>query len=314
MKILSGNSNPKFAAEVAKYLDTNVCNSRLKRFSDQEISVRIEENMRGQDCYIIQSTCAPANDNLMELLICIDALKRASARRITAVMPYFGYARQDRKGGRTAISAKLVADMLTAAGANRVLTMDLHAGQIEGFFNIPVDNLTAMTVLAEDIGRRYDNVRIISPDVGGVSRARSLSSKLGVGLAIVDKQRPEANVSEVMNIIGDVAGFNCILFDDIVDTAGTLCHAAEALMEKGAASVSAYVSHGVLSGPAMKRIADSPLKEVVVTDSIPLPNRPLGNYPGSTRAPPIRVVSVTDLFGEAVRRVAQEESVSRLSA
>jgi len=191
--------------------------------------------------------------------------------------------------------------------------MDLHAGQIEGFFNIPVDNLTAMTVLADDIRQKHSNVRIISPDVGGVARARALSSKLGVGLAIVDKQRPEANVSEVMNIIGDVKGFNCILFDDIVDTAGTLCHAAEALLEQGAESVSAYVSHGVLSGPAMKRIADSPLKEVVVTDSIPLPTRPLGNYPGSHRAPPIRVVSVANLFGEAVRRIGQEESVSKLN-
>jgi ribose-phosphate pyrophosphokinase len=297
-----------FAAEIAKYLDIDVSNSQLKTFSDQEISVRIADNMRGKDCFIVQSTCAPANDHLVELLICIDALKRASARRITAVMPYFGYARQDRKGGRTAISAKLVADILTAAGAHRVLTMDLHAGQIEGFFNIPVDNLTAMTVIAEDIKRTHDNVRIISPDVGGVARARALSSKLGIGLAIVDKQRPEANVSEVMNIIGDVSGFNCILFDDIVDTAGTLCHAAEALLEKGAKSVSAYVSHGVLSGPALARIAASSLNEVVITDSIPLSREVLDKF-GS----PVRVVSVANLFGEAVRRVAQEESVSRLS-
>jgi ribose-phosphate pyrophosphokinase len=309
MKIIAGNSNPNFAETVAKYIGIEICDTQLKTFSDEEISVRISENIRGEDVFIIQSTCAPANDNLMELLVCIDALKRASARRITAVMPYFGYARQDRKtGGRTAISAKLVADLLTAAGANRVLTMDLHTNQIEGFFNIPVDNLMAMPTLAEDIRRHYENVRIISPDVGGAARARALAKKLNVGLAIVDKRREQANTSEVMNIIGDVNGFNCILFDDMVDTGGTLVHAAEALIEAGAESVSAYVSHGVLSGNALQTIHDSLLKEVIITDSIPAPD--LTIIRGRRK---IRQVSVTSLFGEAIRRVSHEESVSRLS-
>ena len=303
MKILAGNSNPKFASTVAEYLDVKLCESQLKTFSDKEISVRISENVRGEDVFVIQSTCCPANDNLMELLICMDALKRSSAKRITAVIPYFGYARQDRKGGRAAISAKLVADLLTTAGANRILTMDLHAGQIEGFFNIPVDNLMAMPTLAEDIKRNHKDVLIVSPDVGGVVRARALAAKLGCGLAIVDKRREKANESEVMNIIGDVKNFNCILFDDIVDTAGTLTHAADALLASGAKSVSAYVSHGVLSGAAFERIAASKLKEVVITDTIPQ----------TIIAPKVRQVSVGDLFGEAIRRVYREESVSRLN-
>jgi ribose-phosphate pyrophosphokinase len=315
LKILAGNSNPAFAATVARYLDTEVSNSQLKTFSDQEIWVRIADNMRGEDCYIIQSTCCPANDNLMELLICIDALKRASARRITAVLPYFGYARQDRKGGRTAISAKLVADLLTTAGAHRVLTMDLHAGQIEGFFNIPIDNLMAMPTLANDIRHKFGDqeVKIISPDVGGVARARALAGKLNCGLAIVDKRREQANVSEVMNIIGDVKGFHCILFDDIVDTAGTLCHAAEALMNDGAASVSAYVSHGVLSGKAYQNIGRSPLSEVVITDSIPLqaPNEQFAAEQNGIKK--VRRVTVADLFGEAIRRASRDESISLLN-
>jgi ribose-phosphate pyrophosphokinase len=303
MKLLAGNSNPAFAETVAEYLGIRLCESTVKTFSDKEISVRIFENMRGQDVYVMQSTSNPANDNLMELLICIDALKRASTKRITAVIPYFGYARQDRKGGRTAISAKLVADILTTAGAQRILTMDLHAGQIEGFFNIPVDNLAAMPTLARDIERSYKNPLVVSPDVGGVVRARGLAGKLGIGMAIVDKRREKANESEVMNIIGDVEGFDCILYDDIVDTAGTLCHAADALLAKGAASVSAYVTHGVLSGPARERIIASPIKTVVITDTIPQADLPKK----------IRVVSVADVFGEAIRRAAHEESVSRLS-
>ncbi len=275
MKLLAGNSNRTLSQAIADHLDMPLTKAQVKRFADNEVFAVIEENVRGEDVFVIQSTSYPANDNLMELLICIDALVRASARRITAVMPYFGYARQDRKtGGRTPISAKLVANMITRAGADRVLTMDLHAGQIQGFFDIPTDNLVATPVLALDIREHYQrgNLMIVSPDVGGVVRARSLAERLNVDLAIVDKRRPKAGESEVMNIIGDVAGRECILFDDIVDSGGTLVNAAKALIAAGATEVSAYISHGVLSGPAVQRVTDGPLKELVITDSIEQPH------------------------------------------
>ncbi|MDP3405605.1 MAG: ribose-phosphate pyrophosphokinase [Brevundimonas sp.] len=308
MKLLSGNSNRSLAQAIATHLDMPLTKAQVKRFADNEVFAVIEENVRGEDVFVIQSTSYPANDNLMELLICIDALVRASARRITAVMPYFGYARQDRKtGGRTPISAKLVANMITRAGADRVLTMDLHAGQIQGFFDIPTDNLVATPVLALDIKDHYQrgNLMIVSPDVGGVVRARSLAERLNVDLAIVDKRRPRAGESEVMNIIGDVAGRECILFDDIVDSGGTLVNAAKALMEAGATSVSAYISHGVLSGPAVQRVTDGPLKELVITDSIEQPHE-------VSSCSKIRTVPVAPLIGEAIRRIANEESVSKL--
>ena len=308
MKLLSGNSNRLLSQAIADHLDMPLTKAQVKRFADNEVFVVIEENVRGEDVFVIQSTSYPANDNLMELLICIDALVRASARRITAVMPYFGYARQDRKtGGRTPISAKLVANMITRAGADRVLTMDLHAGQIQGFFDIPTDNLVATPVLANDIRERYQrgNLMIVSPDVGGVVRARSLASRLDADLAIVDKRRPKAGESEVMNIIGDVQGRRCILFDDIVDSGGTLVNAAKALIDQGATEVSAYISHGVLSGPAVQRITDGPLKELVITNSIEQPHEVLN-------CPKIRTVSVAPLVGEAIRRIANEESVSKL--
>ena len=308
MKLLSGNSNRLLSLAIADHLDMPLTRAQVKRFADNEVFVVIEENVRGEDVFVIQSTSYPANDNLMELLICIDALVRASARRITAVMPYFGYARQDRKtGGRTPISAKLVANMITRAGADRVLTMDLHAGQIQGFFDIPTDNLVATPVLAQDIKDHYQrgNLMIVSPDVGGVVRARSLAERLNVDLAIVDKRRPKAGESEVMNIIGDVAGRQCILFDDIVDSGGTLVNAAKALIAAGATDVSAYISHGVLSGPAVQRITDGPLKELVITDSIDRPHEVLN-------CPKIRTVGVAPLIGEAIRRIANEESVSKL--
>ena len=309
MKLMTGNSNLPLAQEIAAYLETPLTDVSVRRFADEEVFVEINENVRGEDVFVIQSTGYPANDNLMELLIMIDALKRASARRITAVMPYFGYARQDRKtGGRTPISAKLVANMITRAGAHRVLTMDLHAGQIQGFFDIPTDNLVATPVLAQDIKDHYprgDDLMIVSPDVGGVVRARSLASRLDADLAIVDKRRARAGESEVMNIIGDVQGRRCILFDDIVDSGGTLVNAAKALMEKGATEVSAYIAHGVLSGPAVQRITDGPLKELVITDSIEQPHEVLS-------CGKIRTVSVAPLIGEAIRRIANEESVSKL--
>lgn len=305
MKLLTGSSNPALANAIGDYLDKPVGLAQAKVFSDQEMSVIIKENVRGNDTFIIQSTSTPVNDRLMELLIGLDAIKRASPKRVTAVIPYFGYARQDRKaGGRSAITAKMIADILTTVGIDRVLTMDLHAGQIEGFFNIPVDNLSSMGLMAEDIRERVKNPLIVSPDVGGARRVRTLSNKLGARMAIVDKNRPEPNVSEVMNIIGDVEGFDCVMFDDIVDTAGTLCHAAEALMEAGAASVSAYVTHGVLSGPALQRIDDSVLKEVVITNTIH----------HEKLSEKIRQLSVAKLFGEAIRRIAHEESVSRLNS
>ena len=310
MKLLAGNSNGALSKAVADYLDMPLTSAQVRRFADQEIFVAIEENVRGEDVFVIQSTSYPANDNLMELLICIDALHRASARRITAVTPYFGYARQDRKvGGRTPISAKLVANMITRAGAHRVLTMDLHAGQIQGFFDIPTDNLVAIPVMADDIRERFEGrsheLMIVSPDVGGVVRARALADRLSADLAIVDKRRSGPGASEVMNIIGDVQGRRCILFDDIADSAGTLCNAAEALVKNGAASVSAYISHGVLSGAACERVQKSVLDELVITDSIEASD--------TVRAcAKVRQVSIAPLIGEAIRRIANEESVSKL--
>ena len=309
MKLLAGNSNRTLAQAIASYLDLPLTRAQVRKFADNELFVAIDENVRGEDVFLIQSTSFPANDHLMELLICIDALTRASAKRITAVLPYFGYARQDRKmGGRTPISAKLVANLITRAGADRVLTMDLHSGQIQGFFDIPTDNLLATPVLAEDIRDHYQKAKelmIVSPDVGGVSRARALADRLNADLAIVDKRRSAPGQSEVMNIIGDVKGRRCIVFDDIVDGGGTLCNAATALIDAGATEVSAYVSHGVLSGQAVQRVESSALKELVVTDSIEADDR----VKGSDK---IRVVSVAPLIGEAIRRIANEESVSKL--
>jgi ribose-phosphate pyrophosphokinase len=309
MKLLAGNSNRTLAEAIARSLDMPLTRAQVKRFPDNEIWVTIDENVRGEDVFVLQSTCYPANDNLMELLICIDALKRASARRITAVTPYFGYARQDRKtGGRTPISAKLVSNLITRAGADRVLTMDLHSGQIQGFFDIPTDNLQAAPLMAADIkanNRKTDDLLIVSPDVGGVVRALALASRLNVGLAIVDKRRPAPGVSEVANIIGDVSGRRLIMFDDIVDSAGTLCNAAQALMDAGATEVSAYVTHGVLSGGAIERVNNSVLKELVVTDSIDADGRIVAGGK-------IRSVSCASLIGEAIRRIANEESVSKL--
>ena len=309
MKLLAGNSNHVLAEAIADHLDAPLTKAQVRRFQDNEVFVVIEENVRGEDVFVIQSTSYPANDNLMELLICMDALTRASARRITAVIPYFGYARQDRKtGGRTPISAKLVANLITRAGADRVLTMDLHAGQIQGFFDIPTDNLVATPVLATDISRHYKDaseLMIVSPDVGGVVRVRAMANRLDADLAIVDKRRSGPGQSEVMNIVGDVRGRRCILFDDIVDSAGTLCNAATALIEHGATEVSAYVTHGVLSGAAVERVRASVLKELVVTDSIEAPD------PVKT-CDKIRQVSIAPLIGEAIRRIANEESVSKL--
>jgi ribose-phosphate pyrophosphokinase len=309
MKLLAGNSNRSLAEAVAAHLDTSLTRAQVKRFPDNEVWVTIDENVRGEDVFVIQSTSYPANDNLMELLICIDALKRASAKRITAVMPYFGYARQDRKtGGRTPISAKLVANLITRAGADRVLTMDLHSGQIQGFFDIPTDNLLAAPLMSTDIKANYSKTSellIVSPDVGGVVRALALASRLNADLAIVDKRRSGPGKSEVANIIGDVTDRRLIIFDDIVDSAGTLCSAAQSLMEAGAKEVSAYITHGVLSGAAVERVKNSVLKELVITDSIE----------ASEQAKPeakIRQVSCAALIGEAIRRIANEESVSKL--
>ena len=309
MKLLAGNSNLSLSTAVAAHLDLPLTKAQVKRFADNEIFVTIDENVRGEDVFVIQSTSFPANDNLMELLICIDALKRASARRITAVMPYFGYSRQDRKtGGRTPISAKLVANLITRAGADRVLTMDLHSGQIQGFFDIPTDNLAAAPLMGNDVKSRYENtseLMIVSPDVGGVVRALALARRLNADLAIVDKRRSAPGKSQVANIIGEVAGRRLILFDDIVDSAGTLCNAAEALVEAGATEVSAYITHGVLSGVAHDRVAKSVLKELVITDSIEATVAVRG-------CAKIRQVSCAPLLGEAIRRIANEESVSKL--
>ncbi len=309
MKLMTGNSNLLLAKDIAAYLDLPLTNASVRRFADEEIFVEINENVRGEDVFVLQSTGAPANDNLMELLICIDALKRASAKRITAVIPYFGYARQDRKPGpRTPISAKLVANIITKAGADRVLSMDLHAAQIQGFFDIPTDNLFAAPVMAADIQARFplENLMVVSPDVGGVVRARALAKRLdNAPLAIVDKRRERAGESEVMNIIGDPRGRFCILHDDIVDSAGTLCNAAAALMAAGAEAVVAYVSHGVLSGGAVARVEGSLLTELVVTDSIAAP-------PAVLNAKKVRRLTIAPLIGEAVRRIADESSVSSL--
>ncbi len=307
MKIVACNSNRPLAEAITAYLQIPLTQASVRRFSDMEIFVEIHENVRGQDTFIIQSTSYPANDNLMELLVTLDALRRGSARRITAVMPYFGYARQDRKSGpRTPISAKLVANLITTAGADRVLTLDLHAGQIQGFFDIPLDNLFAAPVFGRDIEERFaNNLIMVSPDVGGVLRARAFAKRLDTDLAIIDKRRERAGASEVMNVIGDVEGRNCILVDDIIDSAGTLCNAAEALAERGASSVLAYVTHGVLSGGAVSRVVSSPLEKLVITDSIL-----------STEA--VRVtenveqLTIAPLIGEAIRRISEEESVSSL--
>ena len=309
MKLLAGNSNGTLAQAVSDHLATPLTNAQVKRFPDNEVWVTIDENVRGEDVFVLQSTSFPANDNLMELLICIDALKRASARRITAVLPYFGYARQDRKtGGRTPISAKLVANLITRAGADRVLTMDLHSGQIQGFFDIPTDNLLAAPLMATDIKAHYekcDELLIVSPDVGGVVRALAVASRLNADLAIVDKRRSGPGKSEVANIIGDVSGRRLIMFDDIVDSAGTLCSAAQSLVDAGATEVSAYVTHGVLSGAACERVKNSVLKELVITDSIERSDMIIAE-------PKIRAVSCAPLIGEAIRRIANEESVSKL--
>jgi ribose-phosphate pyrophosphokinase len=308
MKLVAGNSNRPLAEAIATYLDSPLARCIVRRFADKEIFVEVQENVRGEDVFVIQSTSAPANDHLMELLILIDALKRASARRITAVIPYFGYARQDRKPGpRTPISAKLVANMIVRAGADRVLTLDLHAGQIQGFFDIPTDNLFAAPVMVADIKEALANanIMVVSPDVGGVVRARGLAKRIDAPLAIVDKRRERPGDSEVMNVIGDVSGHSCILVDDIVDSGGTLCNAAEALLENGAKQVTGYITHGVLSGGAVPRIMSSSLKELVITDSI-LPSESVIN------AHNVRVLPIAPLLGEAIARTAEEKSVSSL--
>jgi ribose-phosphate pyrophosphokinase len=308
MKILACNSNRPLAEAIAEYLTMSLTKANIRRFSDMEIFVEINENVRGEDVFVVQSTCYPTNDNLMELLVTLDALRRGSARRITAVIPYFGYARQDRKSSpRSPISAKLVANLITTAGAHRVVTLDLHSGQIQGFFDIPLDNLYSAPVLTNDIRAHGGDqgLMVVSPDVGGVVRARAIASRIDADLAIIDKRREKAGVSEVMNIIGDVRGRRCIMVDDIVDSAGTLCNAAEALMKAGAVSVSAYVTHGVLSGGAVARVAASPLKELVITDSIPATEavRLAGN---------IRQITIAPLMAESIQRISEERSVSSL--
>lgn len=309
MKLMAGNSNLPLARDIAAYLDLSLTDASVRRFADEEVFVEIHENVRGEDVFVVQSTSYPANDNLMELLICVDALRRASAKRITAVLPYFGYARQDRKPGpRTPISAKLVANLITTAGADRVLAVDLHAGQIQGFFDIPTDNLYGAPVMAADILERTggENLMVVSPDVGGVVRARALAKRINdAPLSIVDKRRDKPGSSEVMNIIGDVKGWDCILIDDIIDSGGTLCNAAAALMEAGANSVTAYLTHGVLSGKAVERVTNSALKELVITDSI----QPTD---ATKDSPKIRILPIAPLIGEAIRRIADESSVSSL--
>lgn len=308
MKLIACNSNRPLAEGIAHYLNTSLAESVIRRFADNEIFVEILETVRGEDMFVIQSTSKPVNDYLMELLVIIDALKRGSARRITACIPYFGYARQDRKSGpRTAISAKLVADILTTAGADRVLTLDLHAGQIQGFFNIPVDNLCAAPLFQKDIQDRLplEKLLIVSPDVGGVVRARDLANRLSCNLAIIDKRRAKPGISKVMNVIGEVKGHHCVITDDIVDSAGTLCNAADALMKAGAASVRAYVSHGVFSSSALERLQESMLSEVVVTDSIVATD-------DVKACSKIRQISLASLFGEAIARIKDEKSVSAL--
>lgn len=308
MKIMTGNANRPLAEAISAYLNMPLTKASVRRFSDMECFVEVHENIRGEDIFVIQSTSYPANDNLMELLVCLDALKRASARRTTAVIPYYGYARQDRKSGpRTPISAKLVANLITSAGADRVLTLDLHAGQIQGFFDIPTDNLYAAPVLTQDIRKHYDGhpLTIVSPDVGGVVRARAIAKQLDADLAIIDKRRERAGISEVMNIIGDVSNQRCILVDDIVDSAGTLCNAAIALMDAGAKTVSAYVTHGVLSGGAVARVSSSPMEELVITDSIQATE-------AMRVSQNIRQLTIAPLIGEAMQRISDERSVSSL--
>ena len=311
MKLISGTANQPLARSIADVLDVPLTAVDIERFRDQEIFAKINENVRGEDIFLIQPTSAPANDHLMELLILIDALVRASAKRITAVLPYYGYARQDRKtGGRTPITAKLVANLISNAGAHRVLTTDLHAGQIQGFFDIPTDNLFGQPVFVDDIKDRFskadrENLLFVSPDTGGVVRTRSIAKQFDADIAIVDKRRPKAGESEVMNIIGDVAGRNCILYDDIIDSGGTLCSAAKALKDHGANSVSAYITHGVLSDPAVERINKSELTELVITNSIAQPDK-------VKTCDRIREVSIAKLMGEAIRRIANDESVSKL--
>jgi ribose-phosphate pyrophosphokinase len=308
MKLLSGNSNRPLSEAIAANLEIPLLEASIRRFADMEIFAEINQNVRGEDVFLIQSTGYPANDNLMELLIMVDALRRGSARRITTVIPYFGYARQDRKTGpRSPISAKLVANLITKAGADRVLTLDLHAGQIQGFFDIPLDNLIASPILVSDIQKRYkeNTITVVSPDVGGVVRARAIAKRLNADLAIIDKRRERAGVSEVMNVIGNVEGQNCIMVDDIVDSAGTLCNAATALMEHGAKSVSAYVVHGVLSGGAVARVSASPMERLVITDSI----QPTESIRNSRN---IEVLTIAPLMAEAIHRIAEERSISAL--
>ena len=308
MKLVTGNSNLKLASDISKYVGLELSNCDVKRFADNEIFVEMKENVRGEDVFVIQSTSYPANDNLMELLIIIDTLRRASAKRITAVVPYFGYARQDRKPGpRTPITSKLVANMIDKAGANRVLTMDLHAGQIQGFFDIPTDNLFAAPVLVEDIKSKLTSNTpiVVSPDVGGVVRARIIAKRIGADLAIVDKRREKAGESEVMNIIGDVKGKECFMIDDIVDSAGTLCNASDALMREGATKVYSYVTHGVLSGKAVERVNKSSLTKILITDTIE-------ESDAVKESDKIDVISISSLLGEAIKRISDEKSVSSL--
>jgi ribose-phosphate pyrophosphokinase len=306
--VFTGTANPELAQNVVKHLDISLGRADVNRFSDGEVAIELLENVRGRDVFVLQSTCQPTNDNLMEVLTMVDALKRASAGRITAAIPYFGYARQDRRprSARVPISAKLVANMLTSAGVDRLLTVDLHADQIQGFFDIPVDNVYATPVLLREIQtQRYEDLVVVSPDIGGVVRARAMAKALNCDLAIIDKRRPKANVAEVMNIIGEIEGKTCLIVDDMIDTANTLCKAAQALKQKGAARVVAYATHPVLSGQAADRIGASVLDEVVVTDTIPL-------RADSAAQPKIRVVSIAELIGETLRRINNEESVSYL--
>ncbi|WP_374265734.1 ribose-phosphate pyrophosphokinase [Zoogloea sp.] len=308
LMVFTGNANPKLAADVVRRLGKSLGSATVGRFSDGEVNVELLENVRGKDVFVLQPTCVPTNDNIMELLIMVDALKRASAGRITAAIPYFGYARQDRRprSARVPITAKVVANMLQAAGVQRVLTVDLHADQIQGFFDIPVDNIYAAPVLLDDLEKqKYEDLMVVSPDVGGVVRARAFAKRLECDLAIIDKRRPKANVSEVMNIIGEVEGRTCVIMDDIVDTAGTLCKAAQALKENGAKRVMAYCTHAVLSGPAISRINESDLDELVVTDTIPLSDEARG-------CKRIRSVSIAELLADTILRISNEESVSSL--
>jgi ribose-phosphate pyrophosphokinase len=310
LMVFTGNANPKLAEAVARHLHIHLGRAKVGRFSDGEVNVELLENVRGRDVFVLQSTCAPTNDNLMEVMVMVDALKRASAGRITAAMPYFGYARQDRRprSARVAITAKVVADMLSSAGVDRLLTMDLHSDQIQGFFDIPVDNIYASPILLSDVWKQnYPNLIVVSPDVGGVVRARALAKQLDADLAIIDKRRPKPNVAKVMNIIGEVSGRTCLIMDDMVDTANTLCEAARALKEKGATRVLAYCTHAVLSGPAIERIESSAMDELVVTDTIPLSD-------AARNCKRIRQLSTAELLAETIRRINSDESVSSLFA